>query len=221
MTKANKNGSGTVSVVLASASAVRRAGLEAIVKAAPQLRLVASLQGTHTAIQRALDSRADVLLADLENDSSLALENPITIAAVVLIDNPDPAWSAFAVRSGVKAILSRDSGCDEIVPAILAAYSGFLLLDARVGLDLASQARARSWQADSSGKEVTGAELTARELEVLSMLSEGVGNREIASRLGVSDHTIKFHISSILDKLGASNRTEAVTIALRMGLILL
>ncbi len=53
------------------------------------------------------------------------------------------------------------------------------------------------------------------------MLAEGLANREIADRLGVSDHTIKFHISSILDKLGASTRTEAVTLGLRMGLIVL
>ncbi len=63
--------------------------------------------------------------------------------------------------------------------------------------------------------------LTPRENEVLAMLAEGLANREIADRLGVSDHTIKFHISSILDKLGASTRTEAVTLGLRMGLIVL
>jgi DNA-binding NarL/FixJ family response regulator len=64
-------------------------------------------------------------------------------------------------------------------------------------------------------------ELTPRELEVLRMLAEGVGNREMASRLRISDHTVKFHISSILDKLGASTRTEAVTLGIRAGLILL
>jgi DNA-binding NarL/FixJ family response regulator len=53
------------------------------------------------------------------------------------------------------------------------------------------------------------------------MLAEGLGNREMASRLGISDHTVKFHVSSILDKLGAASRTEAVTLGIRMGLILL
>jgi DNA-binding NarL/FixJ family response regulator len=64
-------------------------------------------------------------------------------------------------------------------------------------------------------------ELTAREIEVLRMLAEGFANKEIASRLGISDHTVKFHISSILAKLGASTRTEAVTLGVRKGLILL
>ena len=63
--------------------------------------------------------------------------------------------------------------------------------------------------------------LTDRELEVLELLAEGVGNREIAARLGVSEHTVKFHISSILGKLGAESRTEAVTLGVRKGLIVL
>jgi DNA-binding CsgD family transcriptional regulator len=63
--------------------------------------------------------------------------------------------------------------------------------------------------------------LTARERDVLQMLSQGLGNKEIAARLKISEHTVKFHIASILGKLGASTRTEAVSVALRRGLILL
>ena len=62
-------------------------------------------------------------------------------------------------------------------------------------------------------------EITSRETEVLRMLAEGLVNKEIAARLGISEHTVKFHISSILDKLGASTRTEAVTLGIRRGLI--
>jgi len=64
-------------------------------------------------------------------------------------------------------------------------------------------------------------ELTEREIEILRKLAEGLGNRQIASGLAISEHTVKFHISSILDKLRASSRTEAVTIGIRMGLVLL
>ncbi len=62
-------------------------------------------------------------------------------------------------------------------------------------------------------------EITSRETEVLGMLAEGLVNKDIAARLGISEHTVKFHISSILDKLGASTRTEAVTLGIRRGLI--
>jgi len=64
-------------------------------------------------------------------------------------------------------------------------------------------------------------ELTPREVEVLRLLADGLGNKEVALRLGISDHTVKFHISSILAKLGAGSRTEAVTLGIRRGLILL
>jgi DNA-binding NarL/FixJ family response regulator len=90
------------------------------------------------------------------------------------------------------------------------------LLDPEVTQNLASRIPA-------SARQIAPAldDLTPRELEVLRMLAEGLGNREMASRLGISDHTVKFHISSILDKLGASSRTEAVTMGIRMGIILL
>jgi DNA-binding NarL/FixJ family response regulator len=64
-------------------------------------------------------------------------------------------------------------------------------------------------------------DLSARELEVLRMLAEGLNNRDIGKALGISDHTVKFHISSIFEKLGASTRTEAVMLGVRTGLILL
>ena len=62
-------------------------------------------------------------------------------------------------------------------------------------------------------------EITSRETDVLRMLAQGLVNKDIAARLGISEHTVKFHISSILDKLGASTRTEAVTLGIRRGLI--
>jgi DNA-binding NarL/FixJ family response regulator len=213
---ARKNGGSHIGVLLASASAVRRAGLEAMVKSAPSLKLMASIQGTQTAGPRALELRADVVLADLEKPSSLPIQSPLSVPAVVLVDNPEPGWAAHALRSGVKAILASDAGAEDIIPAVIAAYAGFVYLDPTYARDLAQQVRAPTPPSSTANER-----LTPRELEVLGMLAEGLGNREIASRLGVSDHTIKFHISSILDKLGAATRTEAVAMGLRLGLILL
>ncbi len=79
----------------------------------------------------------------------------------------------------------------------------------------------KSTGSDAAETEPLLEELTRREVEVLGMVAAGLANREIASRLGVSEHTIKFHISSILGKLGASSRTEAVTCGIKRGLILL
>jgi two-component system, NarL family, response regulator YdfI len=216
MTATSKNGSGSVRVLLASASAVRLAGLEALVKSAPSLKLVGTQLNPQAIFARAPESKADVVLVDLERESSLALTTKISSPVVLLIDNPDPNWTAQALRFGVRAILARDAKPDEILHAVKAADSGLVLLTAEVTRGLAEHVRAPLQKNDEPLEQ-----LTTRELEVLAMLAEGLGNRQIADRLRVSDHTIKFHISSILDKLDASTRTEAVTVAVRMGLILL
>jgi DNA-binding NarL/FixJ family response regulator len=139
------------------------------------------------------------------------------IAIVALIDDPGVNWTSLALRSGIRGILARESSEKEIVSAIVAANGGLVLLDPDVTRELASRTRATGGETSPDNFE----ELTAREIEVLRLMAEGFGNKEIASRLGISDHTVKFHISSILAKLGASSRTEAVTQGIRMGLILL
>lgn len=217
MTK--KDGGRAVRVLLAAASAIRRAGLETLVKNSPALKLVGSLQGIRTIAQRIVELQPDVVLLDLEPEDSGFPALPAIgggLAMVALVDEPEPGWTAQALRSGVKAILPRDAGMDEILPAIQAAYAGLVLLDPEVAQSFAARVR------PSVAPRMTASEeLTPREIEVLRMLAEGLGNRQMAQRLGISDHTVKFHVSSILDKLGASTRTEAVTMGIRMGLILL
>ncbi|PYT53053.1 MAG: DNA-binding response regulator [Acidobacteria bacterium] len=211
---ATKNGSGAIRVLLASASAVRRAGFEVLVKQSSSFTLVGAAQGTQTIGQRAVELQADVVLADFERETPVIARSGLPVVA--LIDNPAAGWAAQALRSGVKSILPREAGSEEIVAAIHAAYTGLVLLDPAIAQQMVERVGSPPTQIPESYEN-----LTPREIEVLASLAEGLANREIADRLGVSDHTIKFHISSILDKLGASTRTEAVTLGLRMGLIVL
>ena len=201
-------------MLLAAASTVRRAGLEALVKQAPLLQFAGSLHNALAVAQYAAQLQPDVVLLDLENETPT--RESAMFPVVALIDEPSADWTAHALRSGVKAILPRDSGMEEILAAIQAAHAGLVLLDADVTQNLASRIPAPSAQPAPAFDD-----LTPREIEVLRMLAEGLGNREMAARLGISDHTVKFHISSILDKLGAGTRTEAVTMGIRMGIILL
>jgi len=211
---ATKNGSGAIRVLLASASAVRRAGLELILKQSSSFKLVGAVHSTLMIGQRAAELQPDVILADFDRESPVIAHNGLPVVA--LKDNPTAAWAAQALRSGVKSILPREAGSEEIVAAIHAAYTGLVLLDPAIAQQMVERVGSATTQIPTSYEN-----LTPRENEVLAMLAEGLANREIADRLGVSDHTIKFHISSILDKLGASTRTEAVTLGLRMGLIVL
>jgi DNA-binding NarL/FixJ family response regulator len=209
----NRNGGAVIRLLLVAASAVRRAGLEALLKKAPAVKVVGSLHNPHAVEQYAAQLEPDVILLDLDDETPM---HPSTsLAMIALIDEPSADWVARALRSGVKAILPRDSGIDGILAAIQAAHAGLILLDPDVTQNLASRIPAPT--APMAALD----DLTPREIEVLRMLAEGLGNREMAARLGISDHTVKFHISSILDKFGAATRTEAVTMGIRMGIILL
>ena len=115
----------------------------------------------------------------------------------------------------MRAILSRESDPDDVLSAIHAAHEGLVLLSSATAEHLADVYGDQPLEVDDEFSE----EITSRETDVLRMLAEGLVNKDIAGRLGISEHTVKFHISSILDKLGASTRTEAVTLGIRRGLI--
>ncbi len=217
----SRNGGGKTRVLIA-ASTARRTELEGIVQEDSSLLAAGSVTHLSMLVQRAKDFRSDVALVDLvEADAqipsvSVALQQA-GVAVVVLIDDPAWNWTRQVLRAGVLGILSRNAARAEIHSAIHAATRGLLLLDPGLIGDFLATSSDRA--ADTDFDLVEG--LTEREVEVLRMLAEGFANKEIASRLGISDHTVRFHISSIFAKLGASSRTEAVTIGVRKGLILL
>jgi DNA-binding NarL/FixJ family response regulator len=136
---------------------------------------------------------------------------------VVLADDPRGTWAAEALRAGARAVLPREATADEIIGAVEAAAAGLVVLHPAVTATLLpllpTPARAVS--------APPAQQLTPREIEVLGMLAEGLGNKTIARRLGISEHTVKFHVGSILAKLDASSRTEAVMLGARRGLIML
>jgi DNA-binding NarL/FixJ family response regulator len=148
------------------------------------------------------DSYADVVLA------AMPLEEIAPAQAIVLLG--EGTWSGDAVRQGVRAILRADAPAAEILAAIEAAAAGLAAIDPR---DL------EALMASETPEIATP--LTARELEVLRMLAEGAANKTIAWKLDISEHTVKFHVAQILAKLHAGTRTEAVTLGIRKGLILL
>jgi NarL family two-component system response regulator YdfI len=168
-----------------------------------------------------LASEADVILADATaaplDDllDSLQEARVLREAKVILLtEEIPPEWVNWALRAGVRAVLPVEIEGEQLGAALDAVARG-LLVTHPSGL---SSARSAATTADESSGFLEP--LTAREREVLRMLSEGLGNKEIGSRLKISEHTVKFHVASILSKLGASTRTEAVSIALRRGLIL-
>ena len=218
------SGERRIRVVVSANSAVSRSGLESIVRNSEFLMLSGSFAGWSQLGSGMRELQPEVALAELNHDELDSFEGSQStgstdsiIPIVVLMDRAEARWIARALRRGVKGILPRNASSAEIVWAIQAANSGLFLFDEGA----VEQLTARFGSERLLERAVVVEELTERELELLRKLAEGLGNKQIASSLAISEHTVKFHISSILDKLHASSRTEAVTIGIRMGLVLL
>ena len=208
-----RNGGGAIRVIVATTSAVRRAGFETMIRSHPDCQLAGSTGSTTRVSSYLRSGEADILL--LDSDSLPDRPEAGATWIVLLTEISDARTISRLLKAGVRAILPRESDPDEIISAIYAAYSGQVLLSSQAAESLAAI------YGDQDIEDAPTEEITARETEVLRMLAEGLANKEIAARLGISEHTVKFHISSILDKLGASTRTEAVTVGIRRGLILI
>jgi DNA-binding NarL/FixJ family response regulator len=169
--------------------------------------------------QRTLQT-ADVFLVDVDSQVvaaavvRMAQMLPMDAGVVALADNPELAWVRQALRAGVNAILSREVTADEIQLGIEAAEAGLILLHPSSAGQLPFENQIIRNELDSPKEK-----LTPREQEVLRLVSGGLGNKEIAERLSISEHTVKFHISSVLGKLGSASRTEAVSQGIKQGLI--
>ena len=135
---------------------------------------------------------------------------------VVLAQSMPPGWVSEALRAGVRAVLPSEVSAGQLRAALEAAAAGLVVVyPSEVSAVLPAPAVL------SAPLRELPETLTRREREVLQMISAGLGNKEIAGRLSISEHTVKFHVASILGKLGASSRTEAVSIGIRHGLVLL
>jgi len=210
-----RSGGGAIRIAVAATSAVRRAGLESIIRSQAEFHLAGSFRTVASLVSFARSSDLDVIVINTDSIRNLLLE-PTSDAVIVLLTEVTEARSiSRLLRSGVRAILSRESDPDDVLSAIYTAYDGLALLSRPIAESLAAVYSDQSPEVEDELSE----EITSRETEVLRMLAEGLVNKEIAARLGISEHTVKFHISSILDKLDASTRTEAVTLGIRRGLI--
>lgn len=208
-----------IRLLIAAPSAIARAGLESIGANAPGIEVVgtASLAGVGPAIDQ---YQPDTLLAAVEAHHDDPPEDLIALAGregapaiVVLAPELQPSWTGEALRAGIRAVLPGDLGAREILAAVEAAAAGFVVLHPQ---DLAALGPDRA-----AAPAVQTQALSPREVQVLAMLAEGYGNKTIAWKLGISEHTAKFHVASILTKLNAGTRTEAVTLGIRRGLILI
>ena len=209
-----------IHVHVIASSPLLRAGIEALVREDPRFALIPALNSAMS-VTEGRPARTDVLLMEavsvqkvLAVQSRFAGEDAPPI--VLLADGLRRADVRRALRSGIRAILPRDASGHEIVSTIEAVTAGLTVLsteDMEALLPTTAETEAKD--------EVAGEALSSRELEVLGLMAEGIGNKDIASRLSISEHTVKFHVSAILGKLGVTSRGEAVARGVRAGLIVI
>ena len=160
---------------------------------------------------------AEVALWDAGNDRERTLGRlgelrDLPVPAVAIVQ--DPAHVAPAIAAGARGVVLRDQVGPGIHAALAAVRSGLTVMDTSLAENLVPAQQVRP-----TGNGKGRGELTEREKQVVQLLAEGLSNKLIADRLGISDHTAKFHVNGVMMKLGSSTRTEAVVEAMRRGLI--
>ncbi|MEW5940143.1 MAG: response regulator transcription factor [Chloroflexota bacterium] len=194
-----------IRVLLAAPSPALRAGLRSLLAADSQVEVV----GESARLTDLDDPEADILILSA-SASSLTTEwlPPDSISLLLLTDSPLTPSDALRSRPAF-GLLPSDASPEELLAAVRALAEG-----------LTVGPRSLLFPSDPSDSAERGP-LTERELEVLSLLAKGLANKQIAAALGISEHTVKFHVSSIYSKLNATNRAEAIRAGLRGGWIAL
>lgn len=209
-----------IRVLIAAESEMARRGLESILADAPSIEVVASLNTLADLGRSAQAAAPDVVVAAVESGVEEWLQeftpgmggSDAQPAFVILAPDPQAGFSLDLQQAGIAALLPLDATTGQVLASINAAAEGLIVLHPAMTGPEAEKPRSLDGAAP---------QLTAREREILAMLAEGLGNKEIAWRLEISEHTVKFHVSSIFTKLDVSSRAEAVSLGFRLGLILI
>src|SRR5438552_10564442 len=214
-----------IKVIIASESALARRGIEQLLRG-PGIEIAAST-ATVSELEVEIEQQdaADLVISTAEPAHFPALLQKLTeidlardLPVVLLVALPDQQTTARALHLGARAVLPAELPRPQLLAALEAVAHGLVVtMPAETEAILSAS---RSFALANDLEELLEP-LTPREQEVLRMLALGLANKEIASRLNISEHTVKFYVSAILGKLSATRRTEAVAIGIRRGLVLL
>lgn len=210
----------TIRILIADDHPVVRDGLVAVLNTQSDFEVVSEASNGQEAVEQATTLQPDILLLDLEMpelDGVTTLQQlkqqGSSVRAIVFTAFDTDERILKAVQAGAQGYLLKGTPREELFQAIRVVHAGGSLLQPIVASKLLRQVS----QPTLAQVET----LTPREMDVLQRLADGKQNKEIAAELKITQRTVKFHVSSILSKLGAGNRTEAVTMAAHQGLITL
>ena len=189
-----------------------RLALRSIVDARGDMAIVAETSKAREALPLFREHRPDIAIIDLRLPDASGLEAIMAIrredpkARLLVLSNYEGSEDIHgALQAGALAYLTKDVGSEDLIQAILAVAQGKRFLSPAVAATLSTR--------------ISGDDLTDRERNVLQLLAQGCSNREISNRLKIAENTVRIHVSRILDKLQAEDRTQAVLAAIHRGLV--
>lgn len=206
-----------VRILVVSDDALTRAGLASLLAENQECTIVGQIASQPSLSADIEMFRPNVILWDMGWNTAAQvgalgeLSEPNASMVIALI--PDASFASRALAAQAGGVLLRDAPIDTVVAAARAVAAGLAIIDP----ELSTAVR----QTPEVTPAILKESLTPREFEILGLIAEGLPNKSIAQRLKITEHTVKFHINSLLEKLSAHSRTEAVAIAARSGLILL
>lgn len=199
-----------------------RQGISAMLNGTSDVNIVGVARSGREALEVARRELPDVVLMDvkmpdmdgLEATRKIKEERPRT-AVVMLTMHDNPAYLRDAVRAGAAGYLLKDVSKDELIDAIRQVATGGAFIESQMLKGMLSEMK----PSGTTGPSPAAKNLTKREREILSLVAEGLSNREIAEKLVLSPETVKSHVAAILEKLNVSDRTQAAIYAVRNGLV--
>jgi DNA-binding NarL/FixJ family response regulator len=202
----------TIRILTADDHALLRQGIASLIEIEADMELVAQASTGREAIEQFRQHRPDITLMDLQMPDISGIEAIIAIRSefpdariVVLTTYAGDVQVVRALKAGARGYLLKGNVHIDLLATIRAVHAGQKRIPPEVAAELAMH--------------TTEDQLTARELEVLKLIAQGNANKEIAAQLSVREDTVKSHVGNILEKLGANDRTHAVTIGLKRGII--
>ena len=213
-----------IRLLVGSVDPLAAAGLRSMLTGLAGIDVAGQASGVLQTVALTRSLQPDIVLFDggaggREVPDLMARLHAAGVEAAVVVLSGMRAGGAIgsALREGVRGYLPRDVLAEELAAAVRAVAGGLVVLHPSL-VELLALPRAASFEGDTQASEEA---LTAREREVLQLLAQGLANKQIAQRLTISEHTVKFHVGEVMAKLGAASRTEAVTRAARRGLLVL
>jgi len=195
-------------VLIIAENPLARMGLAALLANHPEIVIVGQSGGAQVAAE-AEASNPDVLIVDWNENSAPDLPAGYPLLALL----KDEGQAAEAWAAGARGLLLGTLDPERLVSAMASVVRGLVVMEPELVGSMG--------QMDTALLETPHEALTAREMEVLQLVAEGLPNKIIAARLNITDHTVKFHVNAIMTKLGVQSRTEAVVRATKLGLIIL